>query len=193
MGRIIPLGAIPTSNVLPDGIFRLRVVTLEETLTKEREGKSQKLMYKLTCSVVEPKEYANQFYYDNFTIGTEDDPDAEMLETWQTSMGGKGIRRFSDKIGVPFGDEVDADEFCNAVKGQEFLASVAQKVEPALIKNTNQPNPYAGRVNNNTTAYWALGEKEPALANGGGHAPAPSRRPISRAGATPRPRQPVAE
>ena len=81
MGRLIPLGQIPDSSVLPDGIFRVCVTKLEDVMTKEREGKKQKAMLKLSGRVVEPTAYAGQPYYDNFVIGTEKDPEAELLDT----------------------------------------------------------------------------------------------------------------
>ena len=168
MSRVIPFGSIPDSNILPDNIYRLKIDKLEEVMSKEREGKTSKLMYKLTSKVVEPVSHKGLFFSEFFVIGTEEDPEAEELATWQTSIGGRALKRLTAKLGIPTGDEEDSDAFLNAVKGVEFLATIITKTEPA--EKNGQPNPYAGRVNNNVTAYWALGEKEPGtLTEGNGH------------------------
>lgn len=165
MGRLIPFGNIPDSNVFPDGIFRLKLEKAEPVMTKEREGKVSKLMYKTTSKVVEPKSHAGLLYFEQFVIGTETDPDAENLETWQTSFGARNFKKLTAKLGVPFGDEEDEESYLNAIRGGEYLATIVQKVEPDK-KSDGSDNPYKGTVRNNTTAYWALGEKDATLTNG---------------------------
>jgi hypothetical protein len=162
MGKLIPFGAIPDSAVFPDGcILRLRVAKLDEVLTKEKENKAQKLMYKLSAQVVEPAAYKGLFYNENFCIGTEEDPEAELLETWQASIGGRAFKRFAKAVGIPFGEEEDSASFCNAVKGQEFLVTTVQETDDG-----KKDPKYKGQVRNKTTGWWKLGEKEAGLANG---------------------------
>lgn len=163
MSRLIPFGNIPDTNIFPDGIFRLKVEKLEEKATKEREGKAAKLMYVLTSKVVEPASHKGLLYFENFVIGTEDDPDAEELSTWQTSIGGRSLKRLTKALGVPFGDEEDAEAFCNTVKGAEYLATIVQKVDDG----SKDPR-YKGQVRNNTTAFWKLGEKDAGLTEDAG-------------------------
>src|SRR6266478_3476453 len=103
MGRTIPVGAIPDTNTLPDGLYRLRVRKCEETQTKEAEGKNQKLMYRLQTEVVEPASHKGLFYTDNLVVGSEDDPDAQELSTWQTSIGGRNIRKSIKACSLPVG------------------------------------------------------------------------------------------
>lgn len=163
---IIPFGAIPDSNTFPDNTYRLKVEKLEPVLTKEKEGKNQKLMFKLDCVIVEPAEYKGQHYFEQFCIGNEDDPDAEELKTWQTTFGAKEFKKFIKALGIPFGDEEDRESFCNAVRGGEFLVSMIEQTEPKTkkIDGIEQDNPYAGKVRNKVTAYWKLGEKEAGTA-----------------------------
>lgn len=165
---IIPFGGIPDSNTFPDGVYRLRAVSLTPVLTKEREGKAQKLMFKLDSVIVEPKAYEGQHFFEQFCIGNEEDPEAEDLKTWQTTFGAKQFKKFIKSLGIPFGDEEDRESFCNAIKGAEYLATITEKVEPATrkVNGVEVANEYAGRINNNVTAYWKLGEKEASLANG---------------------------
>lgn len=175
MSRTIPVGAIPDTNVLPDGLFRLRVRKCEETTTKEAEGKSQKLMYRLQTEVVEPASYKGMLYTDNLVVGSEADPDAQELVTWQTSIGGKNIKKIIKATGIPVGDEIDADLFCQLVVKAEFIATIVQKVQ------TNEGK-YKGSINNNVTAYWKVGEREAGLANGA----VPTTTKAATGGAAPR-------
>lgn len=168
MSRLIPFGNVPDSNVFPDGIFRLKIEKIEAVMTKEREGKASKLMYKTTSKVVEPKAHAGLLYFDQFVIGTEDDPEAEELLTWQTSFGARNFKKLCAKTGVPMADEEDEESYLNNLKGAEYLATIVQKIEPDKknINGVEVDNPYKGQVRNNTTAYWAIGEKDAALSNG---------------------------
>lgn len=161
MSRTIPFGNIPDTTIFPDGIFRLKITKAESAITKEREGKAQKLMYRLTSQVVEPASHKGLLFFENFVIGTEDDADAELLETWQTSIGGRAFKRLSKVLAVPTGDEADEESYLASIKGQEYLATIVQKVDDG----SKDPK-YKGQVRNNATAYWKLGEKDAALTNG---------------------------
>lgn len=167
MSRIIPFRSIPDSTTLPDGIFRFKVKKIEEGATKERDGVPSKFAYKLQAEVVEPASHKGLPYSETFTIGSNDDPDAELEQTWQTSFGARSLKKFAAKVGVPFGDEEGSESFCQAVTGQEYLATVVQKTEPAKRPN-GEDNPFGGTVRNNVTAYWSIGEKQTELQSGTG-------------------------
>lgn len=161
MGKMIPFGAIPASSTLPDGIFQFRVVELKATQSSDKDGRTPKKMFKLTAEVVEPATLKGQRHYENFVIGTDDDPDADLLETWTASIGGKNFKRFSGKLAVPVGDEEDEDAFCELVKDQEFLATIVTEIDDG-----KKDAKYKGNVRNKVSAYWAVGEKTPALTDG---------------------------
>lgn len=158
MGRQIPLGAIPRTNVLPTKVYRLKVLSLEEVMSKgnEDEGKKSKLMYVLKTQVVEPKSHKGMPYTINFCIGNEDDPEAELLETWQQTYGGRNFAKFTDKVGVPFGTEEDSDTLCKQVEGAEFLCTIIEQQNDGK-RNAN----LKGKPENRETAFWSVGEKEP--------------------------------
>lgn len=162
MSRVIPLGSIPRTNILPTGVYRLKVSSLEEVFSKENEAenKKSKLMYKLVTQIVEPKSHKGMPFSTNFCIGNEEDPEAELLETWQTTFGGRNFAKFTDKVGVPFGTEEDQDTLLKQVVGAEFLATIIEK------QNDGKKNPARkGQPENDITAYWLVGEKEPGLAD----------------------------
>lgn len=169
--KVLPLGSIPDTTTLPDGIYRLQCDKLEGKLTKAQEGKTQKFMLVATLKVVEPESHKGLPYFENFVIGTDDDPEADELSTWQTSIGGRGIRRFAKATGVPFGDEVPLAEFAANVKDAEVVFTVVQKIDDG-----KKDERFKGRVSNNTTAMWKLGEQTPGLANG-------AAAPVKKAGA----------
>lgn len=154
MGRVIPFGGISASNVLPTGFYHCRVVELKETQSSDADGKTPKLMYKLTAEIMEPAAYKGQRIFENFVIGTDDDPDAELLETWQASIGGKNMKRLQSKLNLAVGDEEDSDAFCEMVKEQEFVAQVQFYLDDGK-KNAQ----YKDQPRNRTTAYWTVGEK----------------------------------
>jgi len=168
MSRLIPLGSIPDSLIFPDVVMRMKTVSLEAGASKENEaeGRKAKLMYILKLKVVEPKQFAGMPYTHRFTVGTEDDPDAELLETWQASFGGRGIKRFTKVIGVPFGDEEDEATLCKQTEGTEFVVTMAQKTDDGKRDARRKGQPF-----NDITAWWAIGEKDPGLI---GDAPARS-------------------
>jgi hypothetical protein len=162
MGRLIPFHAIPDSSILPEGVFRMVVTKAEEAETQE----SHKLMFRFTSKVVEPAAYKGATFYDNFVIGTDDDPDAEQLETWQTSIGGRTFKQFVSSLGLALGDEEDSEALLAQMLNQQYLATIVQKVDDG----SRDPR-FKGRVRNVATRYWKLGEREPEVANGSAASP----------------------
>jgi hypothetical protein len=156
MGRIIPFGSIPDSQVYPADIYRLKVERIEEVTTKPKDGKKEKFMYRLTSAIVEPTAFKGQRFTEWFVIGSEEDPEATQLATWQASIGGRQLKRLAKKIGIPFGDEEDSDKFCHLIVGQEYLITLNQTTNDG----SKQPN-RKGLPENNVAAYWSLGEKDP--------------------------------
>jgi len=167
MSRILPLKEIPSSSTLPGGRYRLVIDKLESLMSSSTEGRTSKLMYKITAKVVEPETQRNQTYFEQFCIGTNDDAEAEDLVTWKKSIGAKQFKRLVNALGVPYGDEEDEDTFLVACQGAEFVAAIIEKVEPKTITNkaTGQEteNPYAGNIRNESKGFWKIGEKTPGL------------------------------
>jgi hypothetical protein len=191
MSRIVPLGNIPDSNIVPDGTYHLKVVELKSDTTKVKEDddnpRPARLFYRLAAQIVAPAAYKGQFYREDFYIGTDEDPDAEQLDTWSSSFGARNFKKFLKATGVAFGDEEDDDSLAAAVKGQEYLATIVQKIEPEKRKDGSE-NPYKGQARNNVTGYWIVGEKEPALNEDKAATP----KAKANGAARPQPRQSVA-
>lgn len=178
MGRLIPLGSIPRTNVLPTDVYRLKVVSFTAKMSKENEAenKKSKLMYVLQTQVVEPASHKGIPFTTNFVIGTEEDPEAEELATWQRSFGGKNFAKFTDKTGISFGDEEDEDVLCKQVEGVEFLATIVEKTDDGKRDPRRKGTPY-----NDISAFWTIGEKDA----GSGAQPAAKTGAPKAAGAKP--------
>lgn len=160
---LIPFHEIPKTTTVPDNLYRLRVEEIKEVYTKDTDGRTPKRMFKLQASIVEPETYKGEFYFDQFCVGTEEDPEAEEKETWKRFSAREFIKLI-DVLGVPYADEEDAEPFFASCKKAEYVAMIVEKVEPRTRKDRNgneYVNPYAGQVRNATTAYYKLGEKEP--------------------------------
>ncbi len=84
----------PFTDLAP-GNYRGRIDKVELRTTK-----TNKLMYVAEVRISEPREAANRVHFENFVIGTDDDPSAERPETWTKTAG--RMKQFSDAAGVPF-------------------------------------------------------------------------------------------
>lgn len=133
---------------LPALVYHTRVERLEDVLTQE----TQKLMFKLTMTIVAPAEYAGLRLYDNFVIGSESDPTAADPETWK-SVTGKRFHRFVKRSGVPYSESESTDAFFSRAVGAELIVATVLKID-------NGSNPkYAGKSRTNVANYFAVGEK----------------------------------
>ena len=83
-----PWDDIPDSGLLPEGIFQMRGESMEFGLTS-----TEKKRCFIQAVVEEPKEAVGLRMFENFTIGTEEDPMARKLETWKyKSVGAKILK-----------------------------------------------------------------------------------------------------
>ena len=129
MGRQLPgdWDEIPPHETLsrepvPDGMY---VTELERVI----EGTSQekhKLMYNIGVRIVEG-EHANRMVFDNFTVGSDEDPDAQEIATWKTTFGGQLMSQMLNSSGAPktrdIDDRIDAAHLWNGkVAGPKVLA-----------------------------------------------------------------------
>lgn len=169
MGRQVPLTEMQgMGSLLPDGIYRLRGEEMEAAITS-----TGKLSYKARSSVVEPTEYAGESFFDNFTIGDDEDPEAEQPHTWKRTFGAKRFTSLLDASQLDRSQNMDDEEIAAAWAGTEYLASLIIKTQAATNKD-GSPNEYAGNQRNEAKRYYLIGEKEPEVTS---EAPTPPSRP----------------
>ena len=168
MSKNVPWDSVPDNlgNVLDTNLYKFEIEQMEETATKE----AAKYMIKATYVVVEPEGDKGRLMFDNFVIGTNDDPSADDPKSWT----GISAARWKDvlvKANVP--TKGTTEEVCFAAKGAQFLADVVQEVD-------NKPGQYQGTVRNKIKKTYRVGERTVggagvAMANA---ASAPQARPF---------------
>lgn len=160
MGRQIPFGSIPKTDILPDGLFHFKVSEMKAGETKT-DGRPSRLMYTARLEVLEPTSHKGLSLFERFVVGDDDDPAAELEETWTKSFGGRQLAALTDACNVAFADSVDDDQYCQEIKDGEVLAKVSQQVDDG------KKNPkYKGQVRNRINRYFSLGEKNPEITSG---------------------------
>jgi hypothetical protein len=129
-------------------VYLLSIAGIEETAN--RKGG---LMYKAELRVTEPKTFAGSPLYENFSVGTEDDPEAEDPETWKASIGARILKRMFHAAGVEATTNIDA--MIAAAEGQSVICLVSRHIDDG--KNDPQ---YKGRERNRIGGWYAPGERE---------------------------------
>ena len=165
-------GEIPDSNVLPDGVYELQIESLEDTTSG-----SGKRMFKCCLRVTEPKEWANHPHFENFVIGSDDDPDGAQPETRKRSLGAITLKKMLSKAGVPLDRMV-----CQNAVGQRVVCNIIQTIE-------TKEGQYKGQARNKITRWYAAGE----AATGTSTQPTPplAAQPPKARGAAGRPNEPT--
>jgi len=173
-----PFGEIPDSGVLPD----CTVLTEGQELRVEVTSTGKK-MYVMQASVAEG-DYSGQYIFENFVIGTDDDPGAMQLETWKKSVGARRLKGLLKAASIP--ESTSEQQLCIGFGGCKFITQVSQYTEKA--------GDYAGTVRNRFNFY-----KVGTRATGGGVskpkpvvAPAAPAPPTGAPSAPPPPKAPPA-
>jgi len=146
MGRIVPTG-IKDSSDLDGGNYLGNVENFEEKFTQDK----QKLMYSAQIRILAPESRKNRIHFQNFVIGTDEDPNAEQQITWQ--QRGDQLKRFCKAIGVPLeGEDMDI------ITRQVIRKNVCFRLEHRPGKGE-----FAGRTFVNVVKWAPEGMMEPML------------------------------
>ena len=117
--RVIPLDDIPDSSLVPDGAYTVKVALVTESQTREKG----KLMYSSTLRI-EGGAYDNMPLFDNFVIGTDDDPDGNEVDTWKR-FGAVRFKQFCKATGIQMVSSRNA--LFDALSGQRLVVTVETK------------------------------------------------------------------
>lgn len=112
-----------------------KIIGLEVTKSKAKDGKVAKKMYVLEVEGVEPKEIKGAHVRDWIVVGTEDDPKAKEKATWQRSEAGPGrIARLFTKAGVDA--PADDEEWDGVLSDCEIIAPLtASEDDEGQVRN----------------------------------------------------------
>ena len=79
-------------------------------------------------------------HYEQFTIGSNDDPQAREGNTWLSSFGAISLKKMCGKAGVKFAGDVEA--VARELEGQKVSGRVVYTVQPKFNKDgTENPTP----------------------------------------------------
>ena len=181
MARIIPWDEIgrdrargPQGIDLPDfGTYHVRIENFEETVSRANRAE-----FRARSRILAPKAYQGMVVFDNFYIGNADDPTAEdpQSSAWRNNWHAERFRDFVDKAKVENRSQ-DFDILCQQLPGHELVLNVEMKTDDGVRKKPDgteyvdeEAKARAFRKQN-ITEYFAVGEREPAVPNGGMETP----------------------
>lgn len=169
--KSVPWGDVPDTNVLPNCIVSATLETLAKGETKANERSSGgKLKYNLTARITAPKALKGMNVFENYVIGTDDDPDAEENDTLIQSIGLKRMKRMFKAAGADMNTNAPPLKLFTSVKGKTVLFEIEKK---------------SGQFPNNVVAVYAEGEETPRLLDEDGEAVGPNGGRPKRATAKP--------
>lgn len=175
MARSFKIGDIPTSTVLPNGFYNLRIAAFEETISQNKGI----LMYKMEFRVVAPEVAENRAYYENLIIGKRpykapdgsnaewvafcelDDPMAEEPLTQRYASGLRTLKQIlvaldHDLAGA---DVIDMDELMGDfnIKNPKEQFVVGARIRE--FSDTKRDN----RLRNDVTVWYSADNEKPRL------------------------------
>lgn len=141
---------VPEAGLLPDGRFEMKIV--EAT---EGESKDHRYQILIRHDVVKPKSCGGMPYFERFTVGTEEDAEAQEEDTWRKSYGARLLKTLSKRAGVPFvGDPAKV-----------LKKLIDKNVGLRVVQETDndEDSKYFGSTNNRTKQYMEIGTFEAML------------------------------
>lgn len=161
--RKVNVGAIPkTRSALPSGTYEVKITKLEAS-----ESRTHKLMYVGEFAVTgHPvhKHLKGRKFFENFTIGTDDDPEADQSDEPWMGFAAARLKECWQAAGVEMTD--DPDENCAESVGGEITVQAVKAKDKT------------GRWRSNITSFMPVGEEEPELFDDEGdeEEPAPKKK-----------------
>lgn len=160
----------PWEEIAEGNVFETGTYLFEITKFEDGHAASGKRMPKAQFKCIEPAQFANMVYFENYVVGTEEDAESVVAGT----MGARSMKQVLKAAQVPKGNSV-SEIMANAVGNQLLLQ---------LSKYKEVGGEYDGTPRNRVIGAYKVGERETGLAGdkagpgtGGGPkplAPAPS-------------------
>lgn len=152
MSEQIPAGFVPyedisDSGVQPDGAYQLRGVSMEPATTS-----TGKKMFRCVAQVELPEAQAGQQVYENFVIGNDNDPAAQLKETWTASVGARRWKGLLKAAAVPA--STSEANLCAGFEGSVFCG--------VATTYTEKDGDYAGTMRNRWN-FYKVGTYQPGV------------------------------
>ncbi len=142
----IPQGITENRDTEP-GKYLWQISTFEE---KNQES-TGRLFFNTQLRCVMPENRLGRFHFESFWIGTEEDPNADLPQTWLDSMGASQWKSFCKAAGVPF-DGQDPKVIMASLINQQIGGHVER------VFNKKQQKHYT-----NVTKWYMPGTFEPVI------------------------------
>lgn len=144
------LDDIPSGSTLPNGDYLLVVNEFEERRTKETAQNPNALMYNVDYEVEEPEEFAGRHHFENYRIGTKEDPEADDPKTWKKSMAARILKLHMQRAGVETSGKT-IEEAAPEFKGKKIGLSIIEKEDDDgtprnRIKKAMSPGEFTPRL-----------------------------------------------
>lgn len=117
---------IPSGSTLPNGDYLLVVNEFEERRTKDTAMNPNALMYNVDYEVEEPEEFAGRHHFENYRIGTKEDPEADDPKTWKKSMAARILKLHMQRAGVETSGKT-IEEAAPEFKGKKIGLVIIEK------------------------------------------------------------------
>ena len=117
------LDDIPNSSTLPDGDYLLEIEEFEERRTKDTSKVPNALMYNVDYVVLEPEDFAGRHYFENYLVGTREDPEADDPKTWKKSISARILKLHMQRAGVETAGKT-VEEAAPEFKGRKIGLSI---------------------------------------------------------------------
>ena len=175
-GINVPGEQIPDSTNLLDGYYDFTIESLEPV-----ETQTGKLAIKTVLRVTAPKKCKGLSHFEQFTIGSNDDPMAREDETWAQSFGAIMCKKMLKKAGVAFAGSLE--HIAAEAQGTHVSGKIVYTVQPKFNKDGTE-NPYAGNARSQVKDWYEVGEQQPRVegsAKSGGKPAKPAPKPAKPA------------
>ena len=169
-GINVPGEQIPDSTNLLDGYYDFTIESLEPV-----ETSTGKLAIKCAMRVTAPKKCKGLSHFEQFTIGSNDDPQAREDETWAQSFGAIMCKKMLKKAGVAFAGSLE--HIAAEAQGTHVSGKVVYTVQAKFNKDGTE-NPYAGNARSQVKDWYEPGEQTPRVE---GTDASPAKKPVAAA------------
>lgn len=121
LGRM-QLESVPDRALFDTGMYLMKINTLK--VLDNVEGGILTYLGVFECE--EPSAFSGMAQMERYTIGSEDDPEANEGNTWRKSLGARNFKLMLTAAQVPLID--DTETLFEAAKGARFVARIVQTV-----------------------------------------------------------------
>jgi len=136
-----------------EGVHHARVESIFEDHTEDG-----RLVFKTRLRVVGPEKYRGQSIFEDYYIGTQEDPSADSDQTWAQSVGWRRFKEFANSFDFEPAVE-DFEDLAIMLKGKEFLPYV----EPTSFFSKKEGKQ---KVKGKVVGFYKLGSRPIGATNG---------------------------